>query len=43
ILLGWAYFNVFVPIRGAAIRAPPHLYNDAGDIEKLFAVLKELI
>lgn len=35
--------KVFVSIRGDAIRVAPHLYNDAGDVEKLFDVLKELI
>lgn len=35
--------KVFVSIRGDAIRVAPHLYNDAGDVERLFDVLKELI
>jgi selenocysteine lyase/cysteine desulfurase len=35
--------KVFVSIRGDAIRIAPHLYNDEGDIEKLFAVLRKLI
>ena len=33
--------NVFVSVRGDSIRIAPHLYNDAGDIERLFAVLRE--
>jgi selenocysteine lyase/cysteine desulfurase len=35
--------KVFVSIRGDAIRIAPHLYNDEGDIEKLFAVLRKLV
>jgi selenocysteine lyase/cysteine desulfurase len=33
--------NVFVSVRGDSIRIAPHLYNDAGDIERLFAVLRK--
>jgi selenocysteine lyase/cysteine desulfurase len=33
--------NVFVSVRGDSIRIAPYLYNDAGDIERLFAVLRE--
>jgi selenocysteine lyase/cysteine desulfurase len=32
--------NVFVSVRGDSIRIAPYLYNDAGDIERLFAVLR---
>ena len=35
--------QVFISIRGDALRIAPHLYNDAGDIEKLFDVLKDMI
>jgi selenocysteine lyase/cysteine desulfurase len=31
--------RVYVSIRGDVIRIAPHLYNDASDIERLFAVL----
>ncbi len=34
--------NVFVSIRGDAIRIAPHLYNNASDIEKLFSILEKL-
>ncbi len=33
--------NVFVGVRGDSIRIAPYLYNDAGDIERLFAVLRK--
>jgi len=33
--------NVFVSVRGDSIRIAPYLYNDAGDIERLFAVLRK--
>lgn len=33
--------NIFVSIRGDAIRIAPHLYNDTSDIEKLFSVLEK--
>jgi selenocysteine lyase/cysteine desulfurase len=34
--------NVFVSIRGDAIRIAPHLYNDESDIEKLFSLLRKI-
>lgn len=34
--------NVFVSIRGDAIRIAPHLYNNAADIEKLFSILERI-
>ena len=34
--------NVFVSIRGNAIRIAPHLYNNASDTEKLFSILQQL-
>jgi selenocysteine lyase/cysteine desulfurase len=33
--------NVFVSVRGDSIRIAPYLYNDASDIERLFAVLQK--
>ncbi len=33
--------NVFVSVRGDSIRVAPYLYNDADDIERLFAVLRK--
>jgi selenocysteine lyase/cysteine desulfurase len=33
--------NVFVSVRGDSIRIAPYLYNDAADIERLFAVLRK--
>jgi len=33
--------NVFASVRGDAIRVAPHLYNNAADIDRLFAVLEE--
>ncbi len=33
--------NLFVSVRGDSIRIAPYLYNDAGDIERLFAVLRK--
>ncbi len=33
--------SVFVSVRGDSIRIAPYLYNDAGDIERLFAVLRK--
>jgi len=35
--------RVFVSVRGDAIRVSPHLYNDAGDVDRLFAVLDEVV
>jgi selenocysteine lyase/cysteine desulfurase len=34
--------NVFVSIRGDAIRVAPHLYNESKDIDRLFAVLQRV-
>jgi selenocysteine lyase/cysteine desulfurase len=33
--------NVFVSVRGDSIRIAPYLYNDAADVERLFAVLRK--
>jgi selenocysteine lyase/cysteine desulfurase len=33
--------NVFVSLRGRAIRVSPHLYNDAADMEALAGALRE--
>ncbi len=33
--------KVFVSVRGDSIRIAPYLYNDAGDIERLFEVLRK--
>jgi selenocysteine lyase/cysteine desulfurase len=33
--------NVFVSVRGDSIRIAPYLYNDTGDIERLFEVLRK--
>ena len=35
--------KIFVSIRGDSMRVSPHLFNDFEDIEKLFAVLEELL
>lgn len=35
--------NVFVSIRGDAVRIAPHLYNDRADVDKLMRVLEKLI
>ncbi len=35
--------KIYVSIRGDALRIAPYLYNDAQDIEKLFAVLQKMI
>lgn len=35
--------QVYVSIRGDAIRIAPHLYNNESDIEKLFTVLRRLV
>jgi hypothetical protein len=32
--------NVYVSVRGQAMRVMPHLWNTDDDVEKLFAVLK---
>jgi selenocysteine lyase/cysteine desulfurase len=34
--------NVFVSIRGDAIRVAPHLYNESKDIDRLFEVLRRI-
>jgi selenocysteine lyase/cysteine desulfurase len=34
--------NVFVSIRGDAIRVAPHLYNESKDIDRLFEVLRRV-
>ncbi|MCC6220850.1 MAG: hypothetical protein IT291_06395 [Deltaproteobacteria bacterium] len=31
--------NIFVSVRGNAIRVAPHLYNDLNDIETLFRAI----
>ena len=33
--------KVFVSIRGDSIRVAPHVYNEPGDIDRLFAVLRQ--
>ncbi len=35
--------NVYVSVRGASLRVSPHLYNDAGDVDRLFAALAEVL
>ena len=35
--------RVYVSLRGGSLRVTPHLYNDAGDIERLFTVLQGVI
>lgn len=35
--------NVFVSVRGRAMRVTPHLYNTDADVERLFAVMKEAL
>jgi selenocysteine lyase/cysteine desulfurase len=32
--------NVYVSVRGQAMRVTPHLWNTDDDVEKLFAALK---
>jgi selenocysteine lyase/cysteine desulfurase len=32
--------NVFVSVRGSSLRVSPHLYNDEGDVDRLFRVLE---
>jgi selenocysteine lyase/cysteine desulfurase len=32
--------NVYVSVRGQAMRVTPHVWNTDDDVEKLFAVLK---
>ncbi len=38
-----AAHRVYVSVRGDSIRVSPHLYNDAGDVERLFAVLDDIV
>lgn len=35
--------GVFVSVRGDSIRVSPHLYNDESDIDRLFAVLDQIL
>lgn len=35
--------GVHVSVRGSSVRVSPHLYNDVGDIEKLFSVLDDVL
>lgn len=35
--------NVFVSVRGKAMRVTPHLYNTDQDVERLFSVMKEAL
>lgn len=35
--------RVFVSVRGDSIRVSPHLYNDAGDVERFVALLREAL
>ena len=35
--------NVFVSVRGKAMRVTPHLYNTDADVERLFSVMKEAL
>jgi len=35
--------KVFVSVRGDSIRVAPHVYNDAGDIERLLELLEEFV
>jgi len=35
--------KIYVSVRGNSIRVAPHVYNDAGDVERLFAALKDLL
>jgi selenocysteine lyase/cysteine desulfurase len=34
---------VHVSVRGDSLRVTPHLYNDGGDIDRLFAVLQAVL
>ena len=38
-----AVANVFVSVRGQAMRVTPHVWNTDEDVEKLFAVLKTVL
>jgi selenocysteine lyase/cysteine desulfurase len=35
--------RVYVSLRGDSLRVTPHLYNDEGDVDRLFAVLEALV
>jgi selenocysteine lyase/cysteine desulfurase len=35
--------NVFVSVRGDAMRVSPHVYNDENDVDRLFEVLSDTI
>lgn len=35
--------KIYVSVRGNSIRVSPHVYNDAADVEKLFAALKDFL
>ncbi|MBT3700495.1 MAG: aminotransferase, partial [Alphaproteobacteria bacterium] len=35
--------NVFVSVRGPAMRITPHVFNTDADVDKLFAVLEQEI
>ncbi len=35
--------NVFVSVRSGSVRVSPHIYNDEGDIERLFDVLDRVV
>ena len=35
--------RVFVSVRGDSIRVSPHVYNDESDVDRLFAVLDEVL
>ncbi len=35
--------NVFVSVRSGSVRVSPHVYNDEGDVERLFGVLDRMV
>lgn len=35
--------NVFVSVRSGSVRVSPHVYNDEGDVERLFGVLDRIV
>lgn len=35
--------NVFVSVRSGSVRVSPHIYNDEGDVERLFGVLDRMV